>query len=528
MVKEDWVDFVWHMRRNRQVVTYDLRGYGQTGLPSGQSTQSMFSTHLLASDVASLIEMLFFDRRTNTQQKVFVMGVGLGGLVAQVLAIRFGCRLLQGIIISGVCITTNHNNNNNNNNNNNSNDGSSICRGLIGQSPYYHWHCERQNKAMSSPLSSPWTMEKTINNGQSVPTGYDPQFHYLRRCVEWCDRPAIRLFPENDNNNDNDDDDDNDELLRQQNTYPTYMVEVYTFGDGEDGSDDNTPQWVKGYDVDYPFVFQATSCLSRMYNRPVQGLNALMTGFLRDIKEGVYHIQDLDVPLLAIYGEHDQLTPLDRVQELIKTVGSIEKDFHIIEGAGSLWWLTHCKEGANAVDSFLNQLEQNQIRLYEINIESLEPTYSNNGGLQSDDRLVLKIASDAFVTDSGNNHFCGQHTLPFAVHQAFDQPVTLTFEVLHPLLGETNIEFTVVKISSDNKSEEAYAPQSQVQGQAIATGIVCTTQHSNQLVNVDLMAVDFDHGQVQENNTFGSLKIRHGVVSDFSNSKSRPSQIEVL
>ena len=87
---------------NRAIITFDMRGIGQTGLSHSQSLQNNYSIDLLSSDIAGLIEKLSFPN------KVFVLGNGiLGGIIAQTLAIRFE-HLINGLVLVNTLVPNNN------------------------------------------------------------------------------------------------------------------------------------------------------------------------------------------------------------------------------------------------------------------------------------------------------------------------------------------------------------------------------------------------------------------------------------
>ena len=74
--KEDWLKLPKLLSMNRMIIVPDLRGIGQTGISASASLQNAYSTDLLSSDIAGLIEKLC------PKQRLFVLGNGaLGGTI---------------------------------------------------------------------------------------------------------------------------------------------------------------------------------------------------------------------------------------------------------------------------------------------------------------------------------------------------------------------------------------------------------------------------------------------------------------
>ncbi len=78
---EDWVLQMSFFAPAFRVIAPDLRGHGRSSKPAGP-----YSAALLASDVAALLDALAIDR-------AHLVGLSLGGMVAQQLAIDFPCRV---------------------------------------------------------------------------------------------------------------------------------------------------------------------------------------------------------------------------------------------------------------------------------------------------------------------------------------------------------------------------------------------------------------------------------------------------
>jgi 3-oxoadipate enol-lactonase len=71
-----WLDFEPALRRHFTVITHDNRGIGGTSAPWG-----LYSTAAMADDSAALLRAIGFD-------KVHVLGISLGGMIAQEIVLR--------------------------------------------------------------------------------------------------------------------------------------------------------------------------------------------------------------------------------------------------------------------------------------------------------------------------------------------------------------------------------------------------------------------------------------------------------
>jgi pimeloyl-ACP methyl ester carboxylesterase len=76
-----------------RVIAYDLRGHGRTG----PAVDRNYTIELLAADLRALIEMLDLERPV-------VCGLSLGGMVAQLYAVRYGG--LAGLVLAGTAAST--------------------------------------------------------------------------------------------------------------------------------------------------------------------------------------------------------------------------------------------------------------------------------------------------------------------------------------------------------------------------------------------------------------------------------------
>lgn len=75
---EMWEPQVEHFSKHYEVITYDVRGHGQTG----GSTKKKYSVELWADDLKALLDALSI-------KKSVICGLSLGGLIAQAYAVKY-------------------------------------------------------------------------------------------------------------------------------------------------------------------------------------------------------------------------------------------------------------------------------------------------------------------------------------------------------------------------------------------------------------------------------------------------------
>lgn len=83
---DDWKPQIAALSRHHTVITYDVRGHGQSGKPRGR-----YSVKLFAEDAASLIKHL-------EPGPVHVLGISMGGMIAFQLAVDFP-ELVRSLVI---------------------------------------------------------------------------------------------------------------------------------------------------------------------------------------------------------------------------------------------------------------------------------------------------------------------------------------------------------------------------------------------------------------------------------------------
>lgn len=88
-----WEPQVAALAGEYRVITYDLRGHGRTG----SSAERNYTIELLAGDLRALIDALDLDRPV-------VCGLSLGGMVAQLYAVRYND--LSGLVLADTAVST--------------------------------------------------------------------------------------------------------------------------------------------------------------------------------------------------------------------------------------------------------------------------------------------------------------------------------------------------------------------------------------------------------------------------------------
>ncbi|MCU4973984.1 alpha/beta hydrolase [Halobacteria archaeon AArc-m2/3/4] len=95
-----WTDRrMWKPQRDAlstkyEVITYDVRGHGRTG----PSAERRYTIELFASDLRALVEELELDRP-------IICGLSLGGMIAQMYAVRYGDDL-SALILADTAVST--------------------------------------------------------------------------------------------------------------------------------------------------------------------------------------------------------------------------------------------------------------------------------------------------------------------------------------------------------------------------------------------------------------------------------------
>ncbi len=85
-VKEDWGPFAEALAQDRPVLIYDNRGMGESGVPA-----MPYTIEMMALDAVSLMDRLGW-------HKAHVLGISMGGMIAQQLAVAHGERLQKLVL----------------------------------------------------------------------------------------------------------------------------------------------------------------------------------------------------------------------------------------------------------------------------------------------------------------------------------------------------------------------------------------------------------------------------------------------
>jgi non-heme chloroperoxidase len=88
-----WEPQVDYFATDYQVITYDLRGHGETG----ETTTKKYSMELYADDLKALLDELGIDQ-------VILCGLSLGGMIAQAFAVKYPRRLLA-LVLSDTAVS---------------------------------------------------------------------------------------------------------------------------------------------------------------------------------------------------------------------------------------------------------------------------------------------------------------------------------------------------------------------------------------------------------------------------------------
>ncbi len=90
-----WAPQVKHFSNNYQVITFDIRGHGRTG----GSLKKRYSMELFAFDLKEMLEKLQI-------RNPIIVGLSMGGMVAQVLATKFSDYGIKALILSDTAISS--------------------------------------------------------------------------------------------------------------------------------------------------------------------------------------------------------------------------------------------------------------------------------------------------------------------------------------------------------------------------------------------------------------------------------------
>jgi len=90
-----WAPQVKYFSANYQVITCDIRGHGRTG----GSLKKRYSMELFASDIVEMLEKLQVN-------EPIIVGLSMGGMVAQVLATKYSDYAIKALILSDTAISS--------------------------------------------------------------------------------------------------------------------------------------------------------------------------------------------------------------------------------------------------------------------------------------------------------------------------------------------------------------------------------------------------------------------------------------
>ena len=89
-----WAPQVERLAENYEVVTYDIRGHGQTG----GSAEERYTIELFAADLMALVDELGLDRPV-------ICGLSLGGMIAQTYAVRYPSEL-RALVLADTAVSS--------------------------------------------------------------------------------------------------------------------------------------------------------------------------------------------------------------------------------------------------------------------------------------------------------------------------------------------------------------------------------------------------------------------------------------
>jgi len=377
-LKEDWFRLSSELSANRPVITFDMRGIGQTGICTSASLQNNYSIDLIASDIAGLIENIAITK----QRRVFVLGNGgIGGIVAMTLSIRFE-HLIAGLILCNTLMPSN-------------NGPSNVYMDKYNQKIIVNSNF--RNKLRNSNESS--------NGNQDFLTF---------GCVESVTLVANEEDPR-DYDRENAQDEDDDDAKQPQGG------EV----DADDNVDDVESFFYKDYSVkskyneysyiietlsgnkQYPFVFSTLDgCVpSSLLNRPYNGIMAQQNGYLKLISTSTNvissRINEIKQSTLVLYGARDYVVTPQQTEYLAQRITDVpRRDIKLLNNAGHLWWLTHCKESAQIIDEFVFKAERDLLTRYDVVIDNVQ-MLQNRENL---DMYTLCICSTSFISDEQDEY----------------------------------------------------------------------------------------------------------------------------
>jgi pimeloyl-ACP methyl ester carboxylesterase len=89
--KKGWIMQTRFLKKYFQVITFDNRGAGNSDKPQGP-----YSTRMMADDTVGLMDHLHLD-------KAHILGMSMGGMIAQEIAINYPQRVNKLVLVSTLC-----------------------------------------------------------------------------------------------------------------------------------------------------------------------------------------------------------------------------------------------------------------------------------------------------------------------------------------------------------------------------------------------------------------------------------------
>ena len=461
--KEDWLKLPELLCLNRPIITFDMRGIGQTGISINASLQNNYSIDLLTSDIAGLIEKLY------PKQSIFILGNGgIGGIIAQTLCIRFE-HLINGLIICNTLIPSNN-------------------------GPKNLYKIKYNNKFMNNN-SYKNKINKFTNNNKIKTIG----------CVE-----SVFLLDQNQNDHDDDgkegEGDDNDDINDQQ--IKTFFYKDYE-GDDNNNNLKNKNNKLSPYSYvmecqqnkQCPFILNTINgqIIGSLLNRPSNGILAQQNGFIKSIstKTNVIssRINEIKPSTLILYGNRDYVIDCQSSHHLSQKLIDVElKQINLLKNAGHLWWLTHSKESSEIINEFLFKIERNLLTRYDVIIENC--IHDQQKEINQNEYKII-IGSTSFIADK-HDEYQQNYQISSNDLQQIQYPLYCKFLCILTDLGRKPLHIKIV----DEKNKKL-----------IGIGQCMLTEATNASLIIDIVNVDDNgdgNGNDDNNDVLCKFVIKHG------------------